>query len=223
MEKGHYGQYSGNARHSRTPVTKRNYRSYVADDAAHIHYLEEDMKYDKKHHSPFKKTRNSVAHQNVKSGDEKFGETLTEKEIENFVPTFETSALTPDIQYTRDLGIDQGTPGTAGYIPGRRYYAENMQPGVDIGHRLNYRPGYRQSFSSVSGDLNAYPTNPFITRDYNEFGDEISRDSELGKVGYNGMIGRSFSQEEVKEMQDRYDRYMAPKRKAEQYFESKKS
>ena len=83
MEKGHFGQYTGNARHSRTPVTKRNYRASVADDAAHIHYLKEDinydakhghsdenmtadekhisklagdMKYDKKHHSPFKQT-----------------------------------------------------------------------------------------------------------------------------------------------------------------------
>ena len=81
MEKGHFGQYTGNARHSRTPVTKSNYRASVADDAAHIHYLKEDinydakhghsdenmtadekhisklagdMKYDKKHHSPFK-------------------------------------------------------------------------------------------------------------------------------------------------------------------------
>ncbi len=50
MEKGHYGEYTGNARCCKTPVNKRNYRASVADDAAHIHYLEEDMKYDKKHH-----------------------------------------------------------------------------------------------------------------------------------------------------------------------------
>ena len=49
MEKGHFGQYSGNARHSRTPVTKKNYRASVADDAAHIHYLKEDINYDAKH------------------------------------------------------------------------------------------------------------------------------------------------------------------------------
>lgn len=49
MEKGHFGHYSGNARHSRTPVTKRNYRASVADDAAHIHYLKEDINYDAKH------------------------------------------------------------------------------------------------------------------------------------------------------------------------------
>ena len=93
MEKGHFGHYSGNARHSRTPVTKRNYRASVADDAAHIHYLKEDinydakhghsdenmtadekhisklagdMKYDKKHHSPFKQM------------DERFGEGVDE-------------------------------------------------------------------------------------------------------------------------------------------------
>jgi len=49
MEKGHFGQYSGNARHSRTPVTKKNYRASVADDAAHIHYLKMDVMYDDHH------------------------------------------------------------------------------------------------------------------------------------------------------------------------------
>jgi hypothetical protein len=49
MEKGHFGQYTGNARHSHTPVTKKNYRASVADDAAHIHYLKEDVNYDNKH------------------------------------------------------------------------------------------------------------------------------------------------------------------------------
>jgi hypothetical protein len=49
MEKGYFGQYTGNARHSHTPVTKKNYRASVADDAAHIHYLKEDVNYDNKH------------------------------------------------------------------------------------------------------------------------------------------------------------------------------
>ena len=79
MEKGHFGEYSGNARHSRTPVTKHNDHAAERDDAAHIDYLKRDilwddkhghsdidmtadekhisklagdMKYDKKHHSP---------------------------------------------------------------------------------------------------------------------------------------------------------------------------
>ncbi len=31
MEKGHYGQYTGNARHSRTPVTRGNYSQSEID------------------------------------------------------------------------------------------------------------------------------------------------------------------------------------------------
>ena len=49
MEKGHFGEYTGNARHSRTPVTRKNYVSSVKDDAAHIDYLKRDVKYDAKH------------------------------------------------------------------------------------------------------------------------------------------------------------------------------
>jgi len=47
MEKGHYGEYSGNARHSR--VTASNYKATERDDAAHIDYLKRDINYDAKH------------------------------------------------------------------------------------------------------------------------------------------------------------------------------
>tara|TARA_R100001463_G_scaffold320_1_gene1361 strand:+ start:7728 stop:8966 length:1239 start_codon:yes stop_codon:yes gene_type:complete len=47
MEKGHYGEYSGNARHSR--VTSSNYKASERDDAAHIDYLKRDVNYDAKH------------------------------------------------------------------------------------------------------------------------------------------------------------------------------
>lgn len=51
MEKGHYGQYTGNARCCKnTKVTDYNYKATERDDAAHIVALEKDMKYDKKHH-----------------------------------------------------------------------------------------------------------------------------------------------------------------------------
>ncbi len=49
MEKGHFGHYTGNARHSHTPVTQHNVHQAERDDAAHIHYLKEDIKYDNKH------------------------------------------------------------------------------------------------------------------------------------------------------------------------------
>lgn len=47
MEKGHYGEYSGNAKHSR--VTASNYKASERDDAAHIDYLKRDVLYDNYH------------------------------------------------------------------------------------------------------------------------------------------------------------------------------
>ena len=50
MEKGNYGEYTGNARCCKdTKVTKSNYDATKRDDEAHITYLKEDIKYDNKH------------------------------------------------------------------------------------------------------------------------------------------------------------------------------
>ena len=50
MEKGHYGEYTGNARCCKdTKVTKSNYDATKRDDEAHMTYLKEDIKYDHKH------------------------------------------------------------------------------------------------------------------------------------------------------------------------------
>ena len=51
--KGHYGEYTGNAKwsrnHAHTEVTKSNYKASERDDAAHIDYLKRDVDYDNKH------------------------------------------------------------------------------------------------------------------------------------------------------------------------------
>ncbi len=51
--KGHYGEYTGNAKwsknHADTKVTKSNYKATKKDDEAHMTYLKEDIKYDNKH------------------------------------------------------------------------------------------------------------------------------------------------------------------------------
>mgnify|MGYP000377263616 FL=1 len=47
MHKGHYGEYSGNAKHSK--VTASNYEATKKDDEAHMTYLKEDVDYDNKH------------------------------------------------------------------------------------------------------------------------------------------------------------------------------
>ena len=51
--KGHWGEYTGNAKwsrdHAHTRVTSKNYDDAVKDDAAHIDYLKRDINYDAKH------------------------------------------------------------------------------------------------------------------------------------------------------------------------------
>ena len=51
--KGHWGEYTGNAKwsrdHARTKVTSKNYDDAVKDDAAHIDYLKRDVMYDDHH------------------------------------------------------------------------------------------------------------------------------------------------------------------------------
>jgi hypothetical protein len=50
MEKGHFGQYTGNARCCKnTKVTASNYKATERDDAAHIDYLKRDIRYDATH------------------------------------------------------------------------------------------------------------------------------------------------------------------------------
>ena len=72
MEKGHYGQYSGNARHSR--VTDHNMAATKRDDEAHMEYLKEDVKYDNKHgHSDIDMTADEK-HISKLAGDLKYDE-----------------------------------------------------------------------------------------------------------------------------------------------------
>ena len=75
-EQGHYGKYSGNARHSynhaHTRVTKANYKDAVKDDAAHIDYLKRDVLYDAHHgHSDIDMTADEK-HISKLAGDMKY-------------------------------------------------------------------------------------------------------------------------------------------------------
>ena len=72
MEKGHYGHYSGNAKHSR--VTNHNMDATKRDDEAHMEYLKEDVKYDNKHgHSDSSMTADEK-HISKLAGDLKYDE-----------------------------------------------------------------------------------------------------------------------------------------------------
>ena len=72
MKKGHYGEYSGNAKHSR--VTSGNMADTKRDDEAHMEYLKEDVKYDDKHgHSDIDMTADEK-HISKLAGDLKYDE-----------------------------------------------------------------------------------------------------------------------------------------------------
>lgn len=103
--KGHYGQYTGNAKWSRnhadTKVTKENYKASERDDAAHIDYLKRDVDYDNKHgHS-----------------DENM--TADEKHI---------SKLAGDMKYDKE---HHGSPAKKAASSGRSGHPRHMQSGAD--------------------------------------------------------------------------------------------
>ena len=61
MHKGHYGEYSGNAKWSK--VTDSNMGATKRDDEAHMDYLKQDIKYDNKHgHSDENMTADEKTH-----------------------------------------------------------------------------------------------------------------------------------------------------------------
>ena len=109
--KGHYGQYTGNAKWSRnhadTKVTKENYKASERDDAAHIDYLKRDVDYDNKHgHS-----------------DENM--TADEKHI---------SKLAGDMKYDKE---HHGSPMEKAADAGRSGHPRHMQSGADNSGNAN--------------------------------------------------------------------------------------
>jgi hypothetical protein len=76
--KGHYGEYSGNAKwsrdHAHTKVTKENYDATKRDDEAHMQYLKEDVDYDDKHGHSDEKMTADEKHISKLAGDLKYDE-----------------------------------------------------------------------------------------------------------------------------------------------------
>lgn len=185
MEKGHYGQYTGNARHSRTPVTRGNYKASERDDAAHIDYLKRDIKYDAKHGGSDKQMTNDEKHISKLAGDMKYdkkhhspfnntGKPVKTEELGEVVVTL------PEYHKKKLNMYDPGMPTLEKGISGR------------------------YQFRSDSGGVNPNPSKAF-TRD-------------LGENSVQGAPGRSFTQEEVEEIQNRYNTYIKPKKQAQAYF-----
>ena len=74
--KGHWGEYTGNAKwsrdHAHTKVTSKNYYDAVKDDAAHIDYLKRDIIYDDHHGHSDEKMTADEKHISKLAGDMKY-------------------------------------------------------------------------------------------------------------------------------------------------------
>ena len=70
--KGHYGEYSGNAKWSR--VTSSNMGATKRDDEAHMKYLKEDVDYDNKHGHSDESMTADEKHISKLAGDLKYDE-----------------------------------------------------------------------------------------------------------------------------------------------------
>jgi hypothetical protein len=74
MEKGHFGGYTGNARHSK--VTSSNVHASERDDAAHISYLKRDVLDDQKYGGSHKDENQTADEKHISkiAGDLKYDE-----------------------------------------------------------------------------------------------------------------------------------------------------
>jgi hypothetical protein len=70
--KGHYGQYTGNAKWSK--VTSDNMGATKRDDEAHMEYLKEDIDYDNKHGHSDSSMTSDEKHISKLAGDLKYDE-----------------------------------------------------------------------------------------------------------------------------------------------------
>ena len=70
--KGHYGEYSGNAKWSK--VTSSNIGATKKDDEAHMDYLKQDVKYDNKHGHSDENMTADEKHISKLAGDLKYDE-----------------------------------------------------------------------------------------------------------------------------------------------------
>ena len=192
MEKGFFGQYSGNARHSRTPVTKKNYRASVADDAAHIHYLKEDINYDAKHGHSDKNMTADEKHISKLAGDIKYDKKHHSPLNENHPP------------FDPKVG-EQQLDEVVVTLP--EYHKKNLDmfdPGMP---KLKKGISGRYQFQSESGGVDPFPSKAFT--------------KGLGTQSAPGAPGASFTEEEVQEIKDRYKSYIKPKTDAEAFFASR--
>lgn len=190
MEKGHFGQYTGNARHSRTPVTKSNYRASVADDAAHIHYLKEDINYDAKHGHSDENMTADEKHISKLAGDMKYDK----KHHSPFNQMDERSGGNRSITEGIELG-----EATASLSDMYKRDANLTVP--DFPQFTTTSSGYTQVGNQYGGSVEPYPSAVYI-----------------GKGTSVPGVGRTFSEKDISAGREKYEKLKARKEKAKSWL-----
>jgi hypothetical protein len=114
--KGHYGEYTGNAKwsknHADTKVTKSNYKASERDDAAHIDYLKRDIDYDNKHGHSDSSMTSDEKHISKLAGDMKYDKehhgSPAEKKYASMANKLEPSLNYKSAEFDYDEAADAG-------------------------------------------------------------------------------------------------------------------
>jgi len=111
MHKGHYGEYTGNAKHSK--VTASNFDATKRDDEAHMEYLKEDVDYDNKHGHSDESMTADEKHISKLAGDLKYDEKNSPFHQRPTTAYSDAKPYNADSSLMRDYPM-QGPRGVAG-------------------------------------------------------------------------------------------------------------
>jgi hypothetical protein len=130
MHKGHYGHYTGNARHSK--VTDSNMGATKRDDKAHMKYLKEDIDYDNKHDYSDSSMTSDEKHISKLAGDLKYDE-------KKHGSPAHIKGSQSDHQYSnKEFTEHEARVGTDDHSPAKMVSPLNSEGGIDKhGHIMN--------------------------------------------------------------------------------------
>jgi hypothetical protein len=128
--KGHYGEYTGNARHSK--VTSSNMGATKRDDEAHMTYLKEDINYDSKHGGSDSSMTSDEKHISKLAGDLKYDE-------KKHGSPAHIKGSQSDHQYSnKEFTEHEARVGTDDHSPAKMVSPLNSEGGIDKhGHIMN--------------------------------------------------------------------------------------
>ena len=175
--KGHYGEYSGNAKwsrdHAHTKVTKENYKASERDDAAHIDYLKRDVKDDQKFHVKDKDEKQTADEKHISklAGDMKYDKEHHGSPAKMVETPLEKNGKAAAIMGHTDYGTGEMTRefGTTG--GNRRSVViesnwDTSKPATKTVHRLNKRTN---EVKSRTKDISGKRARRILDRKYKRF------------------------------------------------------